>query len=437
MLGAPVRWLLKNLSILLLAFALALIVWVAAVVTSDPNERQTTEPISIDFTGQDPKLLLTGNVTNRARLTMEAPRSLWNRIEQNPDLLKAWVDLSGLPAGQHTVPVKASVNLSPVRVIKVEPEELQLTLEPLLSRDIPVELTVSGEVPLGYHKGDPQVNPTSVTVSGPASSVAKVARAQAFLGISGATNTIQESVPVRALDKDSVILPDVTILPAEITVTQPIDLLGGFKNVAVKVVTTGQVANGYRLTNISVSPPAVTVFSDNPQLVNDLPGYVETLPVDLTNLSDDIEINVGLNLPEGIQLVREPNVLVQVSLAAIEGSMTLSLPIETVGLPPELGANISPESVDVIVAGPLNILDTLTPSSFRVILDLTGLPPGIYQRTPVVDLAPEEVRVQTTLPETVEVEIFPTLTPTPTMTIPGSPTRTPTPRLTPTLTPSP
>ena len=437
MLGAAIRWLVKNLSTLILAFALALIVWVAAVVTSDPNERRTTDAISIDYIGQDPKLLVTGAAPDRARLTMEAPSSLWNRIEQNPDLLKAWVDLSGLPAGQHTVPVKASVNLSPVRVIKVEPEELQLTLEALVTRHIPVELTISGEPPLGYRKGEPQLNPTSVTVSGPESSVSKVAQAQASLGISGAINTIQESIPIKAMDQNGVPVPDVTILPAEVDVTQPINLLGGFKNVVVKVVTTGQVANGYRLTNISVSPPAVTVFSDNPQLVNDLPGYVETLPVDLTNLNDDVEINVGLNLPEGVQLVREPNVLVQVSLAAIEGSMTLTLPIEAVGLPPKLGANVSPESVDVIVAGPLNILENLTPSDFRVILDLNGLPPGIYQRTPVVDLVPPEVRVQTTLPETVEVEIIPTLTPTPTKTLPGSPTSTPTPKPTPTLTPRP
>jgi len=58
------------------------------------------------------------------------------------------VDLSGLPAGQHTVPVKASVNLSAVRVIKSSQKSFKLTLEPLLSRDIPLELTVSGEVRL-------------------------------------------------------------------------------------------------------------------------------------------------------------------------------------------------------------------------------------------------------------------------------------------------
>ena len=37
----------------------------------------------------------------------------------------------------------------------------------------------------------------------------------------------------------------------------------------------GYVADGYKLTNITVSPPTVTVFSSDPTLVNELPGYVE------------------------------------------------------------------------------------------------------------------------------------------------------------------
>ena len=62
----------------------------------------------------------------------------------------------------------------------------------------------------------------------------------------------------------------------------------------VKVASTGQVASGYRLTNISVFPPTVTVFSTNPSLVDRLPGFVETSPLDLTGVKDDIDIRLPL-----------------------------------------------------------------------------------------------------------------------------------------------
>jgi YbbR domain-containing protein len=95
------------------------------------------------------------------------------------------------------------------------------------------------------------------------------------------------------------VIPDVTVTPRVAHITQPVSLLGGFKNVVVKVVTTGKVEEGYRLTNISVSPLTVTLFSDDPQLIEDIPGFVETLPVDLTGLQDYYETVVSLNLPEG------------------------------------------------------------------------------------------------------------------------------------------
>jgi YbbR domain-containing protein len=247
------------------------------------------------------------------------------------------------------------------------------------------------------------------------------------IDISGETETLQKTIPVEVVDENGETIHDVTVTPNEISVTQPINLLGGFKNVVVKVTTTGQVANGYRLTNVSVSPPTVTVFSEDPRKIDGIPGFVDTLPVDLTDLSDDIEINVGLSLPPGIELVRVPDVLVQVSLAAIESSRTYSVPVEVVGLAQELEAAISPIEVDVIAAGPINILDILTPADFRIILDLEGLPAGIYQRSPEVERVPDQVRVQTTLPETVEVDISVAPTPTPTATVLATPSVTPTP----------
>jgi len=137
-------------------------------------------------------------------------------------------------------------------------------------------------------------------------------------------------------------------------------------------------------------------------------------------------------LPEGVELVRNHSVLVQVSVAAIEGSITFTLPVDVEGLSPDLIANVAPETIDVIIAGPLKTLEFLNPEDFQVVLDLTGLPPGVYQRTPFVEFLPQDVRVQTTLPETIEVTI--SLAPTPTPTSTQTPGPSPTITLTPVLT---
>jgi hypothetical protein len=131
-------------------------------------------------------------------------------------------------------------------------------------------------------------------------------------------------VSMFARDQAGAQINDVTITPERITADLDIIQRGGYRNVVVKVVTSGQVASGYRLTNISVFPPAVTVFSTNPQAVERLPGFVETIPINLEGVKEDLEINATLNLPAGISLVDEQSVTVQVGIAAIEGSVTLS-----------------------------------------------------------------------------------------------------------------
>ena len=54
-------------------------------------------------------------------------------------------------------------------------------------------------------------------------------------------------------------------------------------------------------------------------------------------------------------------------MAAIEGSLTLTVPVEVIGLSPDLQAIVSPITVDIIVAGPLIILDELSPEDFLVV----------------------------------------------------------------------
>jgi YbbR domain-containing protein len=232
-----------------------------------------------------------------------------------------------------------------------------------------------------------------------------VAKVQATLDISGISETVKKEMTLQAIGQDGVPVTGISITPQIVTVTQDIVLLGGYRNVVVKVITRGQVADGYWLTNINVNPPNVTVFSTNPQLVNALPGYVETSPVDLTDLNDDVDIRTDLNLPKGVELAGEESVLVRLSIAALEGSLSIALPLEVVGLSPEYSAMVSPEQVDVLITGPLPILNNLKPGGIRVSVDLSGLSLGVHQVTPVVDLLPNQVKVASILPENVEVTI--------------------------------
>jgi YbbR domain-containing protein len=429
------RWLGKNISTLLLAFIFAFVVWVSAIIAADPNEVQVyPRPLTISVVGLDSQLMLVNEMSTQARVTLRAPKSIWSKLNANSDLVKVWIDLAGLEAGEYTLPVKVQIGATPNQVIKVEPEEITLTLEQLITKALPVEMSVNGEPALGYRKGSVSTSPQGVKISGPASQVNKITNAIARLDIDRVNETVRKTIPVEAVGINGESISGVEISPATIVASQQILLLGGYRNVVVKVTTAGQVANGYWLTNVSVSPPNVTVFSSDPQLVNELPGYVETKPVELTGLSDDVDIRAILELPKDVTLAGEESVLIRLSIAALEGSIPITLPVQVIGLSPEYSANISPESVDVLISGPLPLINSLTSGGIRVSVDLTGMKPGTYQVIPVVDLLPNQLKVASILPENVEVTIaiaapvtpttikYPTVTPTP---VPPKPTKTP------------
>jgi YbbR domain-containing protein len=426
------RWLVRNLRTLLLALVLAVFVWFAALLAADPNEESVyPQPVPIEVVGLEENMLLIEARPVEAQITIIAPRSVWSRLLANPDLIDAWIDVTGLVEGEHILPVHAKVDVSPARITDIAPGEASVQLERSAEQVFTVNLEISGEPALGYRKGDPSAEPEQVVVSGSASQVSKVAEVHATLDISGADGSISQVVPVRAYDEGGNQVTNLTITPASIRVDQPVTLLGGYRNVVVKVVTRGQVADGYWLTNVSVTPPNVTVFSTNPQQVIALPGYVETDPLDLTSLSDDVDIRATLSLPEGVTLAGEESVLVRLSIAALEGSLPISLPVEVIGLSPEFQGTVSPETVELLLVGPMPILNNLNPAGIRVSVDVSGLEPGIYQLEPVVDLLPNQVQVASILPEQVEVIIGPAPTPTITPRVTVRPGATPSPTPTP------
>jgi len=211
------------------------------------------------------------------------------------------------------------------------------------------------------------------------------------------------------------VVDDVTLSPDRVEVELGINQRYGYRNVIVSVNLEGQVADGYRLTNIAVFPLAVTVYSSNPEIVNELPGYVQTMPLNLDNLKDDVDVSMLLDLPEGVLVVGDQRtVLVRVSIAAVQTSLPIAnIPIEIIGLPENLKANLFPEFITIIISGPLPILDQLKLEDIRIYLDLTNYEVGTYQLQPVVELPSEEIMVDSIQPGLIDIEVIIAPTPTP------------------------
>ena len=135
-----------NLRLFLWALALALAVWLAAVTSSDPDEvRVYPAPVNIQIVGQDSGLIVTGNMPKQVEITLRAPRSVWDQLTAKPDSVRAILDLSGVKQGEYPLDLQIQVDERPVRIMKVSPASISVTLEPLITQTFPLKLDVTGQ----------------------------------------------------------------------------------------------------------------------------------------------------------------------------------------------------------------------------------------------------------------------------------------------------
>lgn len=406
------RWLGKNLTSLILSLLLAIVIWISAVTSADPIvEADLTVPFEV--VQQRTNIAVIDPLPEDVTLKIRAPESIIQQIEDdNP--ITAYIDLIGIEAGTYKFPVQINTEqLSPIEILEQNPKQLQLKVSNLITKEHLISIQVEGDPAIGYKTSGLEWEGVTTTVTGQETKVESVSMVVGILDISNASGSISEEVSLQALDENGDPVDAVTLSPETVSVNQVISLQGGYRNLAVNVTTKGIVEPGYRFTSITPAPPTVMVFSENPQLVEQLPGYVNTIPLDLTGVDGYLETILELDLPEGVSVVGDPTVLVQVNVTALETSMIISREIEIIGLLPGLRAEVSPPQVSVQVSGPVPVLDNLTLRDIRVVVDLTNLEIGVHTVIPLIEILPSDVIWEDISPTTVEIVIEEGSEPTP------------------------
>jgi YbbR domain-containing protein len=258
-----------------------------------------------------------------------------------------------------------------------------VVVEEVSERIMPVRLNILGNVPFGYAYSTPRIAPENVTVSGASSAVQRVESVVADIRLDSLTVSLNATYAPRPLDARGAEVRTVRVNPSTVNVEVPVAQQVGYKEVGVRPVVRGRVAAGYLLQPIEVEPATVMTVVGSPSALSAV-SFVDTEPVDVSNISTPVVRRVLVEPPTGLTLLQPQPVSLTIRVTSLTVSQTLRVAasIQGLGQGLEIVGDIQP--VDVTLNGPAPVLQTLTPRDFRVVLELNGLGPGRHDLEPKV-----------------------------------------------------
>jgi|GEM_PF-3819 len=229
--------------------------------------------------------------------------------------LSAQVDLAYAQEGEANYPVDLKTPRG-VDVVSVTPRTVNLITERILEKKFNVNLGIVG-LPENFGFRNLTPKPNQVTIRGPRSQVERVTSAVAYVTLSGGTQGLGGSYPVRALDQEGRGVEGIEIDPAYVQVEfQQFEETSVQISLPVVPQFTGELPAGQQLWRTVITPYSllVTATETAAQEVKQL----LTAPISLTGLTEGEHVrNVAIIIPDGVQAVDQPTVVVTLTIVKV------------------------------------------------------------------------------------------------------------------------
>lgn len=399
----PVRLVGTPLLLALVSLIAAIVLWVAVTEAENPT-------IVRDFSGSleiqavnIPEGLAVGAFSDRVvTVRISAPDDVIRRL--TPADFRVEVDLAGISPTATSSEQRVIVSMvqrRDVQILEVTPSIVTVRLEPLATRNVPVQPNFLGTLPQGFERGDIEVTPAQVRIVGARSLVELVAFAAADINLTGLRVTTRQQYQLIPRDSRGADVRGLRVEPSTAEVRVVVLQQEVTLTTTVQAVIQGTVADGYNLVGVSVDPPAVPVFG--PLEILQASPSIPTLPVDVTGLRADTTRQVRLTLPAGLQSTRE-TVTVRLRIVPAQGQITMALAPQVTGLGDGLRATVQTSTVNVRLAGELPTLRALAQGSVRVTVSVAGLGEGVHSVQPGISV-PDGVQVVSFDPNVVVISL--------------------------------
>lgn len=363
-----IKNLTKNLNIKLFCLFLAIVLWVY-VAAGQSTVGKYPGSINIEAINVSSGLEAVYDVKS-VDIRIMADSATWKKL--SADSFTARVDMSARSAGTYEVPITVTSSESGVTIVEKTPDKIFVRLEQVISKEVLINKKIEGTAAEGLVAGGVELGVEKTMATGPKSLINNLNEAMVSVKLNGESEDFTKTLNILALDGNGAEISGIHFEPATVQAKVLITKAANNKTVGIKVVTTGSPKTGYFVSSVSANPSVIDIVASD-AILNNI-NYVETAPLDLTNLASDTEKEVSLNLTGGIVLQAGATGKVKVKIKISESDISREI-VATITSKNLSGYTISGygvKSVSVVVVGPKSIIDGLKSSDVVLVLDFNG-----------------------------------------------------------------
>jgi len=237
--------------------------------------------------------------TRGARVTVRGLKSVVDSVR--PEDAQVWVDLSSVrgDVGPHDIQASVRARISDVLArdaqITVSPKVVTVHLEPVRGKRMPVELKLTTAPPLGFKFGNPALTPASVSVSGPATSVARVQRLVVAAGVKPDGASVSGDYEVIPMDSAGSQVFGVVLDPPKTRLDIALIPVPASKLVVVSANVVDAPKFPTKVISVSVKPESITLQGKPEDLAQ--VSTVTTEPVSVRESTTTVTRDVAIRIP--------------------------------------------------------------------------------------------------------------------------------------------
>lgn len=375
-----------NLGLKIVAVLFAAVLWLLVTNINDPSvsQKYVNIPVKIqnaDVITSQGKVYEIMDGTDVIDVSVKAPRSIIDSI--NVDNIVAVADMNDL-TNVNTINIKLSTNKynSKLESITASTENIKLNIEEKQQLSLAIKATTSGTVESGFLIGDVTLDQNQVRISGPASVISKISKAEADVTVTGFTSDIGTEAEIKFYDSEDVEIPKSKITRNIDNVRVNVEILAT-KKIPMKFKHTGTPAAGYRLTGVIESTPSEIVVAGKSNLIGAYQAV--ELPETLLNV-DGLKENlvtvfdIRSYLPENIELAdskgpTKVTVTVYIEKEASRTIMISESALSAVNVPAGYSASVSAyeEEFSIQISGLASELNNINASDVKGVVDVQKL----------------------------------------------------------------